>query len=190
MRDVYRIGGELLIVATDRISAFDYILPTGIPDKGKVLTQLSIFWFEFLRGVVPTHFLTANVDEYPAPAPRLPRSIRRPLHAGAHAKMVEVECVARGYLAGSGWKEYRQTGAVCGIPLPAGLQESSQLPEPIFTPATKAQSGHDENISFETMSSMVDAELAARLRDLTLKIYGRAAEYAQNSRHHHRRHEI
>jgi phosphoribosylaminoimidazole-succinocarboxamide synthase len=179
VRDVYRVGGELLIVATDRISAFDCILPTGIPEKGRVLTQLSVFWFEFLRGIVPTHFLTAQVDEYPAPA----RAFRDQLEGRSmlvkRANMVEVECVARGYLAGSGWKEYRQTGSVCGIPLPGGLQESSQLPESIFTPATKAQSGHDENISFEAMAAATGADLAARLRDLTLKIYTRAAEYAR-----------
>ncbi len=179
VRDVYRIGGELLIVATDRISAFDYILPTGIPDKGKVLTQLSVFWFEFLRGIVPTHFLTAQVDEYPAAA----RAFRDQLEGRSmlvkRANMVEIECVARGYLAGSGWKDYRRSGSVCGVPLPAGLEESSQLPEPIFTPATKAQSGHDENISFETMAAVTGTELATRLHDLTLKIYTRAAEYAR-----------
>jgi phosphoribosylaminoimidazole-succinocarboxamide synthase len=179
VRDVYRIGGELLIVATDRISAFDYILPTGIPDKGKVLTQLSVFWFEFLSGIVPTHFLTAQVGEYPAAA----RAYRDQLEGRSmlvkEAGMVEIECVARGYLAGSGWKEYRRSGSVCGIPLPPGLEESSRLPEPIFTPATKAQRGHDENISFETMAAVTGAELAARLRDLTLNIYTRAAEYAR-----------
>ncbi len=178
VRDVYRVEDRLLIVATDRISAFDYILPTGIPDKGKVLTQLSVFWFDFVRDIVPTHFLTAGVDEFPAPV----RAFRDQLEGRSmlvkRAKMVEVECVARGYLAGSGWKEYRETGAVCGIALPPGLQESSPLPEPIFTPATKAQSGHDQNISFDTMVQVTGADLAARLRDLTLKIYKRAAEYA------------
>jgi phosphoribosylaminoimidazole-succinocarboxamide synthase len=179
VRDVYRIGGELLIIATDRISAFDYILPTGIPDKGKVLTQLSVFWFDFLRGIVPTHFLTAQVDEYPAAA----RPFRDQLEGRSmlvkQASMVEIECVARGYLAGSGWKEYGRSGSVCGISLPAGLQESARLPEPIFTPATKAQSGHDENISFEAMAAITGADLASRLRDLTLTIYNRAAEYAR-----------
>jgi phosphoribosylaminoimidazole-succinocarboxamide synthase len=179
VRDVYRVDGHLLIVATDRISAFDYILPTGIPDKGRVLTQLSIFWFDFLRDVTPTHFLTAEVDEYP---PTL-RQFRSQLEGRSmlvkRAQMVEIECVARGYLAGSGWKEYRAQGTVCGIPLPAGLRESDRLPEPIFTPSTKAQTGHDENISFETMCSMVGADLGARLRDLTLAIYSRAAAYAE-----------
>jgi phosphoribosylaminoimidazole-succinocarboxamide synthase len=179
VRDVYRIGGELLIIATDRISAFDYILPTGIPDKGKVLTQLSVFWFDFLRGIVPTHFLTAQVDEYPAAA----RPFRDQLEGRSmlvkQASMVEIECVARGYLAGSGWKEYGRSGSVCGISLPAGLRESARLPEPIFTPATKAQNGHDENISFEAMAAITGADLASRLRDLTLTIYNRAAEYAR-----------
>jgi phosphoribosylaminoimidazole-succinocarboxamide synthase len=179
VRDVYRVDGRLLIVATDRISAFDYILPTGIPDKGKVLTQLSIFWFDFLREVTPTHFLTANVDEYP---PEL-RKFRGQLEGRSmlvkRAQMVEIECVARGYLAGSGWKEYRAQGTVCGIPLPTGLHESDRLPEPIFTPSTKAVTGHDENISFEVMCSVVGADLGARLRDLTLRIYSRAAAYAE-----------
>lgn len=179
VRDVYRVDGQLLIVATDRISAFDYILPTGIPDKGRVLTQLSIFWFDFLRPVTPTHFLTASVDEYP---PAL-RPFRSQLEGRSmlvkRAQMVEIECVARGYLAGSGWKEYKARGTVCGIPLPAGLRESDRLPEPLFTPSTKAQSGHDENISFDAVCSLVGAELGARLRDLTLEIYSRAAAYAE-----------
>jgi phosphoribosylaminoimidazole-succinocarboxamide synthase len=179
VRDVYQVDGELLIVATDRISAFDYILPTGIPDKGKVLTQLSIFWFDFLRDLTPTHFLTANVDEYPAAL----RPFREQLEGRSmlvkRAQMVEIECVARGYLAGSGWKEYKAQGTVCGIPLPAGLRESDRLPAPIFTPSTKATTGHDENISFETMCSLVGADLGARLRDLTLRIYSRAAAYAE-----------
>ena len=179
VRDVYRVDGQLLIVATDRISAFDYILPTGIPDKGKVLTQLSIFWFEFLRDVTPTHFLTANVDEYPAALRQFRGQLEGRSMLVKRAQMVEVECVARGYLAGSGWKEYQAQGTVCGIPLPAGLRESDRLPAPIFTPSTKATSGHDENISFEAMRSLVGAELSAGLRDLTLRIYSRAAAYAE-----------
>ena len=179
VRDVYRVDGRLLIVATDRISAFDYILPTGIPDKGRVLTQLSIFWFDFLRGVTPTHFLTADVDAYPPPLPAYRDQLEGRSMLVERAQMVEIECVARGYLAGSGWKEYRSQGTVCGIPLPAGLSESDRLPEPIFTPSTKAATGHDENISFETMCSLVGAELSKRLRDLTLEIYSRAAAYAE-----------
>jgi phosphoribosylaminoimidazole-succinocarboxamide synthase len=181
VRDVYRVDGRLLIVATDRISAFDYILPTGIPDKGRVLTQLSIFWFDFLRGVTPTHFLTADVDAYPPPLPAYRDQLEGRSMLVERAQMVEIECVARGYLAGSGWKEYRSHGTVCGIPLPAGLSESDRLPEPIFTPSTKATTGHDENISFETMGSLVGAELSKRLRDLTLEIYSRAAAYAETN---------
>ena len=179
VRDVYRVDGHLLIVATDRISAFDYILPTGIPDKGRVLTQLSIFWFDFLREVTPTHFLTANVDEYPAQLQPFRNQLEGRSMLVKRAQMVEIECVARGYLAGSGWKEYKSQGTVCGIPLPAGLKESDRLPTPIFTPSTKATTGHDENISFDTMCSIVGAELGARLRDLTLEIYSRAAAYAE-----------
>ena len=178
VRDVYTSGNDLLFIATDRISAFDYILPTGIPSKGRVLTQLSIFWFDFLSDLTPTHFITANVDEYPENL----RPYRDQLDGRSmlvkRAQMVELECVARGYISGSGWKEYKQNGTVCGIKLPTGLKESDKLPEPIFTPATKAQTGHDENISFEQASDLVGAELAARLRDLTLAIYQKAADYA------------
>jgi phosphoribosylaminoimidazole-succinocarboxamide synthase len=180
VRDVYSIDGRLLIVATDRLSAFDCVLPTGIPDKGRVLTQLSIFWFDFLKTVTPTHFLTANVDEYPAALKPFRNQLVGRSMLVKRAEMVQIECVARGYLAGSGWKEYRETGAVCGIRLPAGLRESDKLPEAIFTPATKAQTGHDENISFERMASMVGEDLAKRLRDLTLQIYTRGAEYARS----------
>jgi phosphoribosylaminoimidazole-succinocarboxamide synthase len=180
VRDVYTVGDRLLIVATDRISAFDCVLPTGIPDKGRVLTQMSVFWFDFLRDVTNTHFLTANVDEYP---PEL-RQYRDQLAGRSmlvkRAEMVPIECVARGYLAGSGWKEYRAAGTVCGIALPKGLRESDKLPEPIFTPSTKAQSGHDENISLERMVSVVGSAVADRLRDLTLAIYTRAARYAES----------
>ena len=179
VRDVYHVDDRLLIVATDRISAFDYILATGIPDKGRVLTQLSIFWFDFLRDLTPTHFLTARVDEYPPPLPQFRDQLEGRSMLVKRANMVEIECVARGYISGSGWKEYRQSGTVCGIKLPAGLRESDKLPEPIFTPATKAQTGHDENVSFETVASMIGEGLARRLRDLTLSIYDRAARYAE-----------
>jgi phosphoribosylaminoimidazole-succinocarboxamide synthase len=179
VRDVYSVEDKLLIVATDRISAFDYILPTGIPDKGRVLTQLSIFWFDFLRDVTPTHFLTASVDEYPAPLAQYRDQLEGRSMLVKRAKMVEIECVARGYISGSGWKEYKQQGTVCGIRLPSGLRESDKLPEPIFTPATKAQTGHDENVSFEHVVSLIGEDLAKRLRDLTLEIYSRAARYAE-----------
>ena len=180
VRDVYTAGDKLLIVATDRISAFDYILPTGIPDKGRVLTQLSIFWFDFLRDVTPTHFVTADVDKYPAAFQPYRDQLEKRSMLVERAEMVEIECVARGYLSGSGWKEYRQQGTVCGIKLPPGLRESDRLPEPIFTPATKAQTGHDENISFEQMADRTGTDLAKRLRDLTLDIYTRAARYAES----------
>jgi phosphoribosylaminoimidazole-succinocarboxamide synthase len=180
VRDVYRVDGRLLIVATDRISAFDYILPTGIPRKGAVLTQLSVFWFDFLRGITPTHFLSANVDEYPASVRPFHDQLEERSMLVKRAEMVEIECVARGYISGSGWKEYRENGTVCGIKLPAGLKESDKLPEPIFTPATKAQTGHDENVSFERVAELVGSDLAGRLRDLTLAIYSKAAKYAES----------
>jgi len=178
VRDIYEIGDNLLIVATDRISAFDYILPTGIPDKGRVLTQLSIFWFDFLGRLAPNHFLTANAGEYPDPLPRYRDQLEGRSMLVRRARMLEVECVARGYLSGSAWKEYQQSRSVCGVPLPEGLMESSKLPEPIFTPATKAQTGHDENISLEQAAALVGTETALRLRDLTLAVYNQAAEYA------------
>jgi phosphoribosylaminoimidazole-succinocarboxamide synthase len=179
VRDVYAVDRDrLLIVATDRISAFDYILQTGIPDKGRVLTQLSVFWFEFLKEVTPTHFITADVSQYPEVLRPFAAQLEGRSMLVRRARMVDIECVARGYLSGSGWKEYREAGTVCGIALPGGLRESDRLPEPIFTPATKAQTGHDENIPFERAAEIAGPELAARLRDLTLKIYRRAAEYA------------
>src|ERR1039458_10364364 len=179
VRDVYQVGSRLLIVATDRISAFDYILGTGIPDKGMVLTQLSIFWFDFLRDLTPNHFLTAQVEDYPDPLPQFRDQLEGRSMLVQRASMIEIECVARGYLSGSGWKEYRQQGTVCGIHLPAGLRESDKLPEPIFTPATKAQTGHDENVPFSRVCSLVGVDLAERLRDLTLALYPRAARYAE-----------
>jgi phosphoribosylaminoimidazole-succinocarboxamide synthase len=178
VRDLYSLDGRLLFVATDRISAFDYVLATGIPEKGRVLTQLSLFWFDFLKSIVRNHLLTANVHEYPAAAQRYADQLRGRSMLVKKAQMIDIECVARGYLSGSGWKEYQQTGAVCGIKLPAGLMESDKLPEPIFTPASKATSGHDENISFAETSNRIGSELAAQLRDLTLKIYSTAADYA------------
>jgi phosphoribosylaminoimidazole-succinocarboxamide synthase len=178
VRDVYEVDGRLLIVATDRISAFDYVLATGIPDKGRVLTQLSVFWFDFLKELTPTHFLTSDVDQYPRQLHAFREQLEGRSMLVKRASMIEIECVARGYLAGSGWKEYCEQGTICGISLPAGLKESDKLPEPLFTPAIKAQSGHDENISFATAVSMVGEELAHRLKKLTLEIYSRAAAYA------------
>ena len=178
VRDVYSTDGKLVIVATDRISAFDYILATGIPEKGRVLTQLSLFWFDFLKDVVKNHLITASVDQYPAALKKYADDLRGRSMLVTKAQMIDIECVARGYLSGSGWKEYQQTGAVCGIKLPSGLKESDKLPEPIFTPATKALTGHDENISIEEMAKRTGKELAEKLRDLTLKIYKTAADYA------------
>jgi phosphoribosylaminoimidazole-succinocarboxamide synthase len=180
VRDVYNLdGNHLLFVATDRISAFDYVLATGIPHKGRVLTQMSLFWFDFLKDIVPNHFVTADVDQYPAAIRAHADELRGRSMMVMRAEMFPVECVARGYLSGSGWKEYKATGKVCGIELPTGLNESDRLPEPIFTPATKATTGHDINISFEEMCTLVDPELSRQLRDLTLRIYKKAADYAR-----------
>lgn len=179
VRDIYDAGEHLLLVTTDRISAFDYILPTGIPRKGEVLNQLSLFWFEFLRDTIENHVVTAEVDEYPAALRVFSDQLRGRSVLVKKAEMAQLECVARGYISGSGWKDYQVSGAVCGIALPAGLQESGRLPEPIFTPATKAESGHDMNIPFEQAASLVGPELAARLRDLTLTIYRKASAYAE-----------
>ncbi len=179
VRDVYNLDQDhLLFVATDRISAFDYVLATGIPHKGRVLTQISLFWFEFLKDIVPNHFVTADVNKYPAVIRSHADELRGRSMMVMRAEMFPVECVARGYLSGSGWKEYQASGSVCGIKLPSGLKESDQLPEPLFTPATKATTGHDINISFEEMCKLVDPELSRQLRDLTLRIYKKAADYA------------
>src|SRR5277367_5362193 len=153
VRDVYELDPDhLLFVATDRISAFDYVLATGIPHKGRVLTQISLFWFEFLRDVVPNHLVTADVDRYPASLRAHVDQLRGRSMLVMKAEMVPVECVVRGYISGSAWKEYKASGRVCGIELPPGLKESSKLPQPIFTPATKATTGHDENIPFDEMT--------------------------------------
>ena len=180
VRDVYELGSDhLLFVATDRISAFDYVLATGIPHKGRVLTQLSLFWFDFLKDIVPNHLVTADVSRYPREAQKHADDVRGRSMLVQRAEMFPVECVVRGYLSGSGWKEYKASGSVCGIKLPAGLKESDQLPEPIFTPATKATTGHDENISFEQMAQIVDPEDSRRLRDLSLAVYKKASDYAR-----------
>jgi phosphoribosylaminoimidazole-succinocarboxamide synthase len=167
-----------LIVATDRISAFDVVLPNAIPQKGAVLTQLSLFWFEFLKDVVANHLITTKIDSYPAPFDRHGDQLEGRSMLVRRAEVFPIECVARGYLAGSGWKQYQQTGEVCGVRLPAGLKESDRLPEAIFTPATKAESGHDINISEREMAGRVGEEATRRLKELTLEIYSRAAEYA------------
>jgi phosphoribosylaminoimidazole-succinocarboxamide synthase len=177
VRDIYELEDRLLFVATDRISAFDYILPTGIPDKGKVLTQLSLFWFDLLKDIVSNHVITADFAKFP-PELRGHEELRGRSMIVKRAEMVPIECVVRGYLSGSGWKDYQRTGGVCGIELPKRLRESDRLPEPLFTPAIKAETGHDENISLEETGKRIGPELAAKLRDLSLHIYKVAAEYA------------
>jgi len=180
VRDVYEIDeNQLLFIASDRISAFDYVLATGIPHKGRVLNQISLFWFDFLADVVPNHLVTADVDKYPASVRKYADQLRGRSMLVRRAEIFPVECIVRGYLSGSGWKEYRATGKVSGIALPAGLQESDALAEPIFTPSTKATSGHDENISFDQMCDIVGVETASHLRDLTLRVYKKAGAYAR-----------
>jgi len=179
VRDVYAVDEDtLLIVATDRISAFDVVLPNAIPEKGRVLTALTLFWLDLIRDIVPNHLITADVARYPAPLRRYAAELEGRSMLVRRAEVVPFECVARGYLAGSGWKEYQKTGAVCGIPLPAGLREAEKLPRPIFTPATKAEAGHDINVSEAEMAKSVGAEPTARLKQLTLAVYTRAADYA------------
>lgn len=178
VRDIYAAGEFLVIVATDRLSAFDYVLPTPIRDKGRVLTALTLFWLERLRDVVPNHFVSADVGDYPREFHAFADQLEGRSMLVRRAKMIDVECVARGYVSGSGWKDYKRDSSICGIPLPAGLRESDQLPEPIFTPASKATSGHDENIAFETVAQKIGESLASQLRNLTLAIYTKAAEYA------------
>lgn len=180
VRDIYDLGDYLLLVATDRISAFDHVLATGIPGKGKILTQLSLFWFDYLSGVTPNHLESANVAQYPEEAWPYREDLKGRSMLVKRAEMFPVECVARGYLAGSGWKEYKETGKICGIPIEPGLWESDRLKEPIFTPATKNERGtHDENISFDQMAAMVGGEVAERLRTLTMELYLEAAAHAE-----------
>ena len=185
VRDIYAVsdepGADLVFIATDRISAFDHVLGSGIPDKGRILTQISLFWFEFLKDLAPNHLVTAEVSEFPEVLRPFSAQLAGRTMIVKRAEMFPVECVARGYLSGSGWKDYQATGAVCGIPLPAGLRESDRLPEPIFTPAAKINTGgHDENISFATVVETIGTEHAEALRDLTMAIYVKASEYAAN----------
>jgi phosphoribosylaminoimidazole-succinocarboxamide synthase len=176
VRDIYDLGDRLLLVASDRISAFDWVMPTPIPDKGRILTQLSAFWFELLG--VPSHLLSLDLSELELPAGTSRDELAGRSMIVRKCRVVPVECVVRGYLEGSGWKEYQQSGTVCGIPLPPGLVQCSQLPQPIFTPATKEESGHDQNIAFEQMVDIVGADTAVELRDRSLDIYSRAARHA------------
>jgi phosphoribosylaminoimidazole-succinocarboxamide synthase len=179
VRDIYALPGDkLLFVATDRISAFDHVLGSGIPDKGKILTQLSLFWFDFLKTIVPNHLITAAVADFPPELRPFTTQLEDRSMLVKRAKMFPVECVVRGYLSGSGWKDYQQTGAVCGIKLPQGLRESDRLPEPIFTPAAKNNVGHDENISFAQMVDTIGQKAAEDLRSLTLTIYEKAGQHA------------
>jgi phosphoribosylaminoimidazole-succinocarboxamide synthase len=177
VRDIYDLGDKLLIVATDRLSAFDVILPTPIPDKGRVLTQLSLFWFNLLKDVIPNHVLSAT--DFPPPFDSYKDDLAGRSMVVRKAQPLPIECVVRGYVSGSGWKDYRTSGKICGIALPPGLRESDRLPQPLFTPATKATTGHDENISFEQAASLVGKELAERVRTISLEIYRRAAAYAE-----------
>lgn len=177
VRDIYDAGDKLLIVATDRLSAFDVILPTPIPDKGRILTQLSLFWFDWLRDVIPNHVLSAT--EFPAPFDAYLEELAGRSMLVRKTAPLPIECVVRGYVSGSGWKDYQRTGEICGITLPTGLRESDRLPEPIFTPATKAATGHDENISFEGAAALIGTERARQVRDVSLEIYRRAAAYAE-----------
>ena len=177
VRDIYDLGGQLLIVATDRLSAFDVILPTPIPDKGRVLTQLSLFWFDLLKDVVPNHVLSAT--DFPAPFDKFKDELAGRSMIVRKTEPLPIECVVRGYVSGSAWKDYRATGKISGIALPTGLRESDRLPGPIFTPATKAATGHDENISFEQAAVLIGKELAEKVRAVSLEIYSRAAAYAE-----------
>jgi phosphoribosylaminoimidazole-succinocarboxamide synthase len=177
VRDLYEVGGQLLLIATDRLSAFDVVLPTPIPDKGRVLTQLSLFWFNLLSDVIPNHIVTAT--DFPAELAPYRSQLEGRTMLCKKTRPLPIECVVRGYLSGSGWKDYRATGKVCGIALPAGLSESERLPEAIFTPSTKATTGHDENITFDGAVSLVGPELAEKVRAISLEIYRRAAAYAE-----------
>jgi len=178
VRDVYDLDDRLLIVATDRISAYDCVMPNGIPEKGEILTAMSLFWFGLTRDIVPNHLITADVGRYPEALRRFGDQLKGRSMLVRKAKRIDIECVVRGYLSGSGWREYRKTGMVCGLRLPEGLRESDRLPEPIFTPATKADSGHDENISFEQTAKLVGEDLARRLREVSIAVYRKARDYA------------
>ncbi len=180
VRDLYDLGEQLLIIATDRISAFDYVLPNGIPYKGQVLTSLSRFWFDHTQDVVPNHVLTMDVGEYPSELQEQRALLQGRSMLVRKAERIDIECVVRGYLAGSAWKEYQQLGTVCGQKLPAGLSESEKLPEVLFTPATKAESGHDENISVAEMESIIGKELTQKLKEISIAIYTKARQYAES----------
>ena len=180
VRDIYDLGDSLLIVSTDRISCFDVVLPTTISHKGEVLTKLSVFWFEFTKDIVPNHFITADVDNFPVELEKYKDILRGRSMLVKKAETIPVECVARGYLSGSGWKEYQVNQSICGINLPEGLKESDKLPEPIFTPATKEDTGHDVNVTQEYVEKEVGKDIVAKLKDVTLTLYEKASEYAKS----------
>lgn len=179
VRDIYDLGDCLLMIASDRISAFDVVLPNGIPGKGKLLTQISIYWFQQMKDIVKNHLIATNVDDYPSQCHKYREQLEGRSMLVKKAEQLPVECIVRGYLSGSGWKEYQKTGSVCGIKLQDGLEESSRLETPIFTPSTKAEEGHDINISFQETENIVGAEMAAKLRDVSLRIYSKAREIAE-----------
>ncbi|MFA5114080.1 MAG: phosphoribosylaminoimidazolesuccinocarboxamide synthase [Candidatus Margulisiibacteriota bacterium] len=178
VRNVFDLGDSLLLVASDRISAFDSVMPNGIPDKGAILTQISLFWFDFTRNIIKNHIIESDVDKYPQQLLPFKDKLAKRSVIGKKAELIPVECVVRGYLSGSGWKDYQKTQSICGIKLPAGLKESSQLPEPIFTPTTKAEQGHDLNITFEQVVDQVGKETANTIKEKTIKAYQSCAEYA------------
>jgi len=179
VRDIYDLGDKLLLVATDRLSAYDVIMPNGIPGRGRILTAMSAFWFERSKSIIPNHVISTNIDEFPAELQKFRDQLEGRSMLCNKADRIDIECVARGYLAGSGWREYRDSGEICGIPLPDGLLESDRLPQTIFTPATKAEQGdHDENISFERAVEIIGIELAEKIRDLTIRLFEGAASYA------------
>ena len=180
VRDIYDLGDSLLFVATDRISAFDCVMPNGIPDKGRVLTAMSLFWFDFLKWM-PNHILCSDVKDFPASLQCVAKDLAGRSLVVKKAKTIPLECIVRGYLIGSGWKDYRKTGKVCGIELPAGLQQAQKLPEPLFTPSTKADAGHDENISFETACKLVGTEKASKVKECTLRIYRKPPRMRKNA---------
>ncbi len=178
VREIYEVDNDkLLLVVSDRISAFDYILPSLVPDKGKILNQISAFWFDFVKDIIPNHVISTNTKDFPSEF-QLPEFEGRSMLV-KKLKMIPVECIVRGYITGSGWKSYKESGSVCGITLPEGLQESEKLPEPIFTPTTKAAEGHDENISFEEVCNLIGEDLAKALREKTIEIYKKCADYAR-----------
>jgi phosphoribosylaminoimidazole-succinocarboxamide synthase len=178
VRNVYDLGENLLVVATDRISAFDVVFPSLIPNKGKVLNSISEFWFNFTKDIIGNHMVTTDVNMYPERLSRFKEELQGRSMIVKKVKMIEAECIVRGYLEGSGLKEYKKTGSICGIPLPDGLKQAEKLPEPIFTPSTKAQEGHDENVSFDVLESRIGSEMAKKLRDASLALYSKASSYA------------